>query len=163
MKEIVDLLGVNPVFVTQIVGSVVALCSVLGVKELLSKAYDRYCNKADQKEVDHQKLEQLGDNMTEVLALVKELKGNEAKYLDNDMLIIANDLLMLQRKAKMCGRVAESCYPWYMKLFNRYKELNDGSEMEFDTEIEMNHKLIEQMLANGDVVPDFKELYVPKQ
>lgn len=159
MQELINLLGVNPVFFTQIMGSIVALCSVLGLGKLLEKAYDRYCNKEDQKEVDHQKLEKLEEDMGEVLALLRELKENEAKYLDNDMLVIANDLLMLQRKSKLHGKVAESCYPWYLKLYNRYKELNSNSTMEFDTEIEMNHKLIEKMLADGDVVADFKELY----
>lgn len=159
MQEIINFLKTDPVFVTNFLGAIAGFLTVIGAKEIIAKAQDRYYKKSDEKEEDHKKLEKLEEDMGEVLALLRELKENEEKYLDNDMLVIANDLLMLQRKSKLHGKVAESCYPWYLKLYNRYKELNSNSAMEFDTEIEMNHKLIEKMLADGDVVADFKELY----
>lgn len=154
-----DILSINPVLLTGIASSFVAVCGALGLKELFAKAYDRYCNKADEADSDHKELQQVKADVQEMLEILKEIKANEQIYMDNDMLVIANDILILQRKSLLFGKVSKSCYPWYIKLYNRYMSLNKDSEMDVDTEIEMNHRLIEQMLANGDVVEDFRELY----
>jgi len=157
--NIQEILGINPVLLTSIATSFVAVCGALGIKELLSKIYDRYCSKQDEEDSDHKHLVQLELDVSRILEKLEEMEKHDKESRDNDMLLLEHDILFLQRKAIQFDKVSKSCMPRYMKLYNRYRELNLNSDYALEEEIEVNHKIIEKLLLDGKVCAEFWELY----
>lgn len=155
--EIKDILGINPVLLTSIATSFVAVCGALGVKELLSKAYERYCKKEDEADTDHKQLLAMQESIDEILARLDKMEDRDHESMVNDMLIIEDRLLWMQRKAIQVHKVSRKCMPRYQILYKRYLELNNKSDIDLNEEILFNDKVITNMINEGHIVETWEE------
>lgn len=156
MNEIKEFLETNPVMITSILSSVVGLCGALGIKELLSKAYDRYCKKDDEKDSDHKQVQEIVVKMDEIISRLDEMERKNIEFTTNDMLILEDRLVWMQHKAIERGQVTRECVPRYQLLLKRYHDLNKMTDVGLNEEIEFNHKLIQGMINEGKVAENWK-------
>ena len=150
-----EILGIDPVLLTGIGTTFVAVCGALGAKDLLRAAYERYCKKEDEKDSDHKELEKLSEQMEDIIARLDEMSQKDAEFMDNDMLLLEDRILFMQRKAIQVGKVSKACMPRYNVLHKRYLALNEKSQLEPNDEIEFNHKLVLKMFEDGKVMDNF--------
>ena len=155
--DIKNILEINPVLINSVLGSVAGLCSVLGLKELIAKIYDRYCKKEDEKESDHKKLEEMKESIDEIIRRLDEMERKNDEFTTNDMLLIEDRLLWMQRKAINVQKVSRGCMPRYKVLLKRYKELNEKTEIDINEEILFNDVQIDKLIADGHVVDTWEE------
>lgn len=153
-----ELLNINPVLITGIATSFIGICGALGIKELLSKMYDRYCKKADEEDVDHLLLMEVKASLDAIQAKLDIMDKADKESLDNDILILEHNILFLQRKAIKYGKVSKGCMPRYRMLFKRYKSLLEKSNLEINEEAETNNEIVEKMFHDGLVVDSFWEM-----
>lgn len=153
-----ELLNINPVLITGIATSFIGICGALGIKELLSKMYDRYCKKADEEDVDHLLLMEVKASLDAIQAKLDVMDKADKESLDNDILILEHNILFLQRKAIKYGKVSKGCMPRYRMLFKRYKSLLEKSNLEINEEAETNNEIVEKMFHDGLVVDSFWEM-----
>lgn len=157
--SIKELLEINPVLYTQIVGGIIGVCGALGIKELLAKAYDRWCAKSDEEDADHKMLMEIVEKLDNIEKRLVQIEANDQEGLENDILILEHNILFLQRKAITYGKVSKGCMPRYRMLFKRYKVLTDKSNLEINEEVETNNEIVEKMFHEGNVVDSFWEMY----
>lgn len=153
-----ELLNINPVLITGIATSFIGICGALGIKELLSKMYDRYCKKADEEDVDHLLLMEVKASLDAIQTKLDIMDKADKESLDNDILILEHNILFLQRKAIRYGKVSKGCMPRYRMLFKRYKSLLEKSNLEINEEAETNNEIVEKMFHDGLVVDSFWEM-----
>lgn len=156
--DLEKVLGINPVLLTGIATSFIGICGALGVKELLSKMYDRYCKKSDEEDSDHKQLQLVLEKIDAILDRLDAMEQASKEGLDNDILIIEHNILFLQRKAIKFGKVSKGCMPRYRMLFKRYKSLLEKSNLDINEEAETNHEIVEKMFHDGLVVDSFWEM-----
>ena len=154
-----EFMEINPILVTSLGGTFVAVCGALGVREILKAAYERYCKKADEKDSDHKDIEELKMLVNQILERLDDIASKDEQFMDNDMLLLEDRILFMQRKAIQVGKVSKSCMPRYHLLYKRYLALNEESKLDINDEIELNNKMIEKMFEEGKVVENFWDYY----
>lgn len=154
-----EILETNPVLFTQIVGSIVALCGALGIKELLKAMYERWCNKADEEDTDHKLLMEMKQSLDAIQLQLNQMREADDEGMSNDILMLEHNILFLQRKAITYGKVSKGCMPRYRMLFKRYLTLIEKSNLDINEEAETNNELVEKMFHDGAVVDSFWEMY----
>lgn len=157
--SIKEILEINPVLYTQIVGGIIGVCGALGIKELLAKAYDRWCAKSDEEDADHKMLMEIVEKLDNIEKRLQQMEANDQEGLENDILIMEHNILFLQRKAITYGKVSKGCMPRYRMLFKRYKALTEKSKLDINEEAETNNEIVEKMFHEGNVVDSFWEMY----
>lgn len=156
IKEIME---INPVLYTQVVGGFIGVCGALGIRELLAKAYDRWCAKSDEEDADHKMLMEIVEKLDNIEKRLEKIEANDQEGLENDILIMEHNILFLQRKAITYGKVSKGCMPRYRMLFKRYKALTEKSKLDINEEAETNNEIVEKMFHEGNVVDSFWEMY----
>ena len=154
-----EMLETNPILLTQIIGSIVALCGALGVKELLKMFYERWCKKADEEDTDHKLLMEMKEALDKIQEQLGKMQEADDEGMNNDILILEHNILFLQRKAITYGKVSKGCMPRYRMLFKRYKTLIEKSNLDLNEEVETNNEIVEKMFHDGSVVDSFWEMY----
>ena len=157
--SIKEILEINPVLYTQIVGGIIGVCGALGIKELLAKAYDRWCAKSDEEDADHKMLMEIVEKLDNIEKRLQQIEANDQEGLENDILIMEHNILFLQRKAITYGKVSKGCMPRYRMLFKRYNVLTEKSKLDINEEVETNNEIVESMFHEGKVVDSFWEMY----
>lgn len=155
-----EFLETNPVLVTQGAAAFTAVCGALGFKEILKAMYDRYCRKADEKEIDHKKLEDLTEKMNMVLDKLEHMENNDKTGMRTDLIILETDLAEIQNRAIVKGKVSATCMPRYLKNFELYIKLaNETEDYEASQEVILNHQRILKLVQDGHVADSIEEWY----
>ena len=165
--NIKEFLEINPVFLTQIGGTFVAVCGALGLGKLLEKFVDRCWKKADEKDEDHKKVEELeakfnelSEKMDKILDTLETMKDNDTKGFKDDLKLFECELANMQNRALVKHKVSNSCMPRYMELYSDYCKLADETEgCKASAEITLNHKRILKLVEDGHVVDTLEEWY----
>lgn len=152
LKEILE---INPVLYTQIVGGIIGVCGALGVKELLAKAYDRWCAKSDEEDTDHKMLMEIVEKLDKIEERLVQIEANDQEGLENDIIILEHEIFFMQQKAIAFQRVSKDCMPQYRRLYRRYKTLLQKADMPENEEVETNNEIVERMFHDGQVVENF--------
>lgn len=155
--DLKSLLGIDPVLVSGVATAFIGVCGALGVKELLAKAYDRYCKKEDEKDSDHKDIQKMQESIDEILRRLDDIEKQNSEFTTNDMMLIEDRLLWMQRKAIDVQKVSRGCMPRYKALLKRYRELNDKTDIDLNEEVDFNDIQINKLIADGKVVDTWED------
>ena len=158
--ELKEIMEMNPVLITGIATSFIGVCGALGVKDLLSKAIDRWWKKADEKDTDHAKLEELAEKVDKIIAQLQIMEANDRVGMRNDLIILETDLAEMQNRAIVKGKVSNTCMPRYLKNYDLYIKLAEETDgYDASEEVKLNHQLILKMVKDGHVAHNVEEWY----
>lgn len=152
-----ELMETNPVLLVQGAAAFAGVCTALGLRELLSKAIERYWHKADEKDTDHQRLEEMIVKIDEIIARLDDMDRKNEEFNTNDMLLIEDRLLWMQRKAIQNEKVSRRCMPRYNVLLKRYRELNERTDIPLNEEVMFNDEIIQSYISEGKIVATWEE------
>lgn len=160
LKEILE---INPLLITSIGATLIGL----GGRDLLISMYNRYCKKADEKDEDHKKVEELeakfdemSEKMDKILETLQTMKENDVKGFKDDLKLFECELANMQNRALVHHKVSNSCMPRYMELYSDYCKLADETEgCKASAEITLNHKRILKLVEDGHVVDTLEEWF----
>lgn len=148
-----DFLEINPVLLATLIGA-------LGLKDILWAFIQRLWKKSDEKESDHQKLEELADKVDKIIAKLESMEANDRQGMLNDLAILETDLAEMQNRALVKGKVSRTCMPRYHKNYNLYIKLADETDgYEASEEVKINHQRIMKLFDEGHVVDSVEEWY----
>ena len=156
MDDLKKILEINPVMITSMATAFIGVCGALGVKELLSKAYDRYCKKDDEKEVDHKHIQEIAMKIDEIIKRIDDIERKNDEFTLNDMLMFEDRIISIQTKAIKYKCVTRECVPRYHSLIRRYRKLSEMTNSPINTEIEFNDTLIQNLINDGNVIDSWK-------
>lgn len=157
IKEFMEM---NPVLITGIATSFCGVVGALGLKELLAKAVERYWNKSDQKDNDHEQLMELAEKVDKIIEKLERMEAHDKQGMTNDLLILETNLAEMQNRAIIKGKVSSTCMPRYLRDFNLYIKLAEETEgYEASEEVKLNHKRILHLVDEGHVVDNVEEWY----
>lgn len=157
MEDLKRVLEINPVMITSIATAFIGVCGALGVKELLSKAYDRYCKKDDEKDVDHKQIQEITVKIDEILKRIEDIERKNDELTLNDLLMFEDRIISIQNTAIKYKCVTRECVPRYQSLIRRYRKLSEMTNYPINAEIEFNDTLIQNFINDGHVIDSWKK------
>ena len=157
--EMKDFLEINPILLVTLIGA-------LGIKDILWEWIKRRWTKNDEKDKDHQIVEELNteikelkEQVSEILAIQKTMQANDRRSDENDLMMIGRQILDLQNRAIAKEKVSSACMPDYLEAYTHYCELAKQTGGKVSERIKMNHEIILEMVKNGQVVETLREWY----
>jgi len=155
-----EILETNPVLLVQGTTAFVAVCGALGAKELIASAVNRWWKKADEKDTDHKKIEELSEKVDMIIEKLETIQEHDKQGMRNDLIILETELAQLQNRAIIKGKVSSSCMPRYMRNYDVYIKLAEETEgYEASEEIKLNHQRILLLVKEGKVADSVEEWY----